>query len=322
MSCRNGEFGIISSEAMIRRPNRLVLQRNRIVLVFTPAGLGLRLLAMSLSHDLQYICDLARGAGKVILEHYGKVERLTKTHVAAKEEAVTEADRASQRFIVAGLRKRFPGDGIIGEESETGQAITAEIHDVMGRTWVIDPIDGTNNFIAGLGAFAVCIALLDRGMPVLGVVYDVTRGDLYAAAKGEGAWLGSRRLKALETSLSESSMIMLTSNLIDARGRCPDWACRFIGQTVWKTRILGSAALEAIQVAAGVAHGAVTANGKLWDIAAPAAVVLEAGGKLTDLTGKSIFPFDLRNYQGAKVPFLAAGPNAHATLLQELLQYP
>lgn len=273
---------------------------------------------MSLAHDLQYAIDLARGAGRIVLEQYGKVERLTKTHAAAKEEAVTEADRASQRFIVSGLRRRFPDDGLIGEESETGQSITFECPDPRGRVWVIDPIDGTNNFIAGLGLFAVCVGLLERGEPVLGVVYDVTRDLTYAAACGEGAWLGTRRLRAPETPLGESSMLMLTSNLLDPHGACPAWASRWLAQTQWKLRLLGSAALEAVQVAAGVAHGAVTVNGKLWDAAAPAAIVLEAGGVITDLKGNPVFPFDLARYQGAKVPFLAAGPAAHAVLLEEM----
>src|SRR2546423_998468 len=105
---------------------------------------------MSLAHDLQYAVELARRAGAIILEQYGKVERLTKTHSAASDEAVTEADRASQRLIVAGLRKRFPTDGIIGEESETGTSITFDCTNPTGRNWVIDPIDGTNNFVSGL----------------------------------------------------------------------------------------------------------------------------------------------------------------------------
>jgi myo-inositol-1(or 4)-monophosphatase len=277
---------------------------------------------MGFAHDLQFVVELARGAGEIVLRHYGKVERLTKTHVATSAEAVTEADRATQRHIVAGLRRRFPEDGVIGEESDTGESITFECEHPLGRNWVIDPIDGTNNFIAGLGNFAVCIALLDQGMPVLGVVYDVTRNEMYAAAKGEGAWLGTKRLRASDTQLGDSSMIMLTSNLIDAQGRCPQWACRMLGQTVWKTRILGSAALEAVHVASGVAHGAVTVNGKLWDAAAPAAVVLEAGGMMTDLSGGQIFPFNLARYVGAKVPFLAAAPQAHAQLLQEIRSNP
>jgi myo-inositol-1(or 4)-monophosphatase len=277
---------------------------------------------MSLSHDLQYATELARGAGRIILEHYGKVERLTKTHAAASEEAVTDADRASQRFIVAQLRKRFPRDGIVGEESETGESITFECENPRGRNWVIDPIDGTNNFIAGLGNFCVCIGLLDEGQPILGVVYDVTRDLVYAAARGQGAWCGSEPLQAASTPLSDASMIMFTSNLLDRSGRCPDWACRYLAQQTWKLRILGSAALEATYVAAGVAHGAVTVNGKLWDVAAAAALVLEAGGVMTDLAGKAVFPFDLAHYNGAKVPFLAAGPLAHGPLLKMIVDHP
>ncbi len=276
---------------------------------------------MSLQHDLQYATDLARGAGRVILDHYGKVERLTKTHIATTDEAVTDADRASQRYIVAGLRQRFPADGLIGEESDTGTSITAEIPNPQGRVWVIDPIDGTNNFISGLGNFAVCIGLLEAGMPILGVVYDVCRDEMYCAARGQGAWRGTRAIHAPATPLSDSSMLMMTSNLL-VQGRTPDWACRWIGQTNWKVRILGSAALEAVQVAAGVAHGAVTVNGKLWDIAAPAAIVTEAGGVITNLTGQPLFPYNLARYQGAKVPFLAAGPTAHPALLKEISDHP
>lgn len=273
---------------------------------------------MNLRHDLQYAMDLARAAGKIVLDHYGKVERLTKTNPATTNEAVTDADRASQRFIVAGLRKRFADDGVVGEESETGTEITFESPAAGERVWVIDPIDGTNNFIAGLGNFAVCIGLLERGRPVLGVVYDVTRDQMYAAASGEGAWLGNKRLEALRTPMNDASMLMLTSNLIDAHGQAPAFVMRWLSQTNWKIRILGSAALEAVQVAAGVAHGAVTVNGKLWDAAAPAAIVLEAGGRFTDFTGREIFPFNLRHYIGAKVPFLAAGPVAHTELLREI----
>ncbi len=275
-----------------------------------------------LADDLTFAVALARSAGRLVLEHYGHVERLTKTHVATTDEAVTEADRATQRHIVAGLRERFPTDGIVGEESDTGTSITFDVRDPAGRNWVIDPIDGTNNFISGLGAFAVCIGRLDAGRPVLGVVHDVTRNLTYAAAAGLGATVDGRPVRAAATPLGDSSVIMMTSNLLGKTGRAPGWACRWIGQTAWKTRILGSAALEAVQVAAGVAHGAVTVNGKLWDVAAPAAIVLEAGGAITDLAGRPVFPFDLANYAGAKVPFLAAGPAAHAALLDEIGNHP
>src|SRR5215213_9019583 len=109
---------------------------------------------------------------------------------------------------------------------------------------------------------------------------------MYAAAAGEGAWLGTQRLRVLESPLADSSMLMITSNLLDKAGACPEWARRWIAQTNWKVRMIGSAALEAAQVAAGVAHGAVTINGKLWDVAAAAAIVLEAGGVITGLRGE------------------------------------
>jgi len=114
---------------------------------------------------------------------------------------------------------------------------------------------------------------------------------------------------------------MLTSNLL-THGRLPGYRPRWLSQTNWKMRMLGSAALEAVQVAAGVAHGAVTVNGKLWDAVAPAAVVLEAGGVVTDFQGRPVFPFDLTRYQGAKVPFLAAGPAAQSELLREINHCP
>ncbi len=183
---------------------------------------------------------------------------------------------------------------------------------------MIDPIDGTNNFISGLGIFAVCIGLLDGGNPVLGVVYDVTRDQLYAAAQGHGAWLGTRRLEALKTPMGDGPMLMLTSNLLLPDGKAPAYARRWLDQTNWKIRMLGSAAIEAVNVAAGIAHGAVTLNGKLWDIAASAAIAIEAGAIVTDPAGKPIFPFNLAGYRGAKVPYLLAGPAAHAELLREM----
>jgi myo-inositol-1(or 4)-monophosphatase len=277
---------------------------------------------MDLKHELQYAMDLAREAGKVALDYFGRVERLTKTHIAASAEAVTDADRASQRLIVAGLKRRYPKDGIVGEENDTGDSITFDCPNPNGRVWVIDPIDGTNNFVAGFGGFAVCIGLMQEGSPILGVVYDVTRGQMYAAAKGEGAWLGSKRLRALDTPLNDASLLMLTSNLLGKDGRLPAYVPRWLSQTPWKIRMIGSAALEAVQVGAGIAHAAITVNGKLWDCAAPAAIVLEAGGIMTNLKGEPIFPFNLNNYQGAKVPFLAAAPAAHAQLLREITSYP
>ena len=273
---------------------------------------------MNRRDELAFVIDLARAAGALALEQYGKVLRLTKTNRATTDEAVTEADRACQRLIVSRLRERFPGDGLVGEESDTGADITVEIPDPNGRVWVIDPIDGTNNFIAGADNFAVCIGLLERGEAVLGVVYDVTRGRVYAGAEGVGATVGDRAAQAKIDAMSDASILMCTSNMLDKTGRAPAWSDSLMRQQTWKVRMLGSAALEAVAVAAGAAHAAITVNGKLWDCVAPAAVVLAAGGVVTDLGGRPIFPFDLTGYGGAKVPYLSATPAAQQQVLQVL----
>jgi fructose-1,6-bisphosphatase/inositol monophosphatase family enzyme len=98
--------------------------------------------------------------------------------------------------------------------------------------------------------------------------------------------------------MSDSAMLMVTQQLARADGACPRGRRGGSGRPTGSCRLLGSAALEAVQVAAGVAHGAVTVNGKLWDAAAPAAILLEAGGVITDLQGRPVFPFDLTRYRG------------------------
>ena len=277
---------------------------------------------MNRRDELSFVIEIARAAGAVSLEQYGKVLRLTKTNRATTDEAVTEADRACQRLIVSRLRERFPSDGLVGEESDTGADITVELPNPRGRVWVIDPIDGTNNFIAGADNFAVCIGLLEGGMPTLGVVYDVMRDRVYAGAEGIGAFVGERPAHSKVDSMSDASVLMLTSNMLDKTGRAPSWVGTFLAQTTWKVRMLGSAALEAVMVASGAAHAAITVNGKLWDCVAPAAIVLAAGGVVTDLAGKPIFPYDLADYGGAKVPYLSASAAAQPQVLQVLLDNP
>lgn len=266
---------------------------------------------MSHSADLLFVISTARAAGALIRERYGRVERQTKRG----EEAVTEADRASQRLIIARLGERFPDDGVIGEENDDGSAITNRPPRRGARVWVIDPLDGTNNFVGGLGNFAVCIGLLDTGIPVMGVVYDVCRDEMYAAEHGSGAWLDDRQIHALTTAMSDRSLLMLTSNFLDADGRMLAWAAALHGQTRLKVRVLGSAALEAVQVAAGVAHGAITVNAKLWDLAAAAALAIEAGAQVLDPDGTPVFPIDLTGYAGARVPFVVSAPGAQTELM-------
>jgi len=272
---------------------------------------------MDYTDSLACAVAVARGAGEIVRARYGKVARLTKRDA----EAVTEADREVQRFIIAGLRAKFPADGMIGEESDQADAITFDRVDPAGRAWVIDPIDGTNNFITGFGHFAVCIGLLDKGMPVVGVVLDVCQDRLFTACAGQGAWEGSRRLHAATTRVDEPgglSLLMLASNVGEKVNQMPLWAQRLYAQSSWKIRCTGSAALEIMQVAQGVAHGSIEVHTKLWDIVAPAAILLEAGGVVTRLNGDRMFPFSLAGYTGTRVDYLVAAPVAHESYLRAL----
>ncbi len=266
--------------------------------------------------------EIARAAGALAMEQYGKVLRLTKSHRATQNEAVTEADRSCQRLIVSQLKQHFPTDGIIGEESDDGSDITVEVADPNGRVWVIDPIDGTNNFIGGADNFAVCIGLLEAGMPTLGVVFDVTRNRVYAGAQDTGAFVTDRAAHAPTDPMSDASILMCTSNLLNRHGVAPAWISKLLNQTTWKVRMLGSAALEAVAVAGGTAHAAITVNGKLWDCVAPAAVVVAAGGVVSDLAGRPVFPFSLAGYGGAKVPYIVSGPAAHSQIVRLIAENP
>jgi myo-inositol-1(or 4)-monophosphatase len=272
--------------------------------------------------DLVWAIRQARAAAADAAAHLGTAERLTKTHATTSDEAVTEHDRAVQRRLLAAIRARCPDDGLLGEESDDGDGIT-NLPPVRGdRVWVIDPLDGTNNFVAGFGAVGVCVGRLAAGTPDLGVVHDLARGETWCGMPGHGAWrvVGEEAwpVHAQTGALTAKSLVMLTSNLLDRDGRIPAPVQAWLHQLVWKPRMLGSAALEAALVGGGIAHAAYSPNAKLWDLVAAAAVVLAAGGVVSGPTGTPVFPYPVAGYTGAKVPFLVGGPAAHRQLVADL----
>src|SRR5436309_15594856 len=146
-------------------------------------------------HELQVALRLAREAGAAILEYYDKPLRVERKIDADEHtEPVTQADRTANELIVSALRREFPDDGILAEES-----IDTERRLSKRRVWMIDPLDGTNGFIARDGDFAVQIGLAVEGRSVLGVVYQPLPDVLYRTVEGGGAWVegeGSERLRA------------------------------------------------------------------------------------------------------------------------------
>src|ERR1041385_1057770 len=135
-------------------------------------------------HELRVARELARAAGAAILEHYEGPLHIKQKTSADDVEPVTQADTIANELIVNGLKREFPNDGILAEESvDTKRRLE------KSRVWMVDPLDGTNGFIDGNGDFAVQIGLAEDGRCVLGVVYQPLTGVLYRAVHGEGTWI-------------------------------------------------------------------------------------------------------------------------------------
>src|SRR6185312_8147761 len=130
-------------------------------------------------HELRVACDLARVAGAAILEHYEGPLNIRQKNYDDDVEPVTQADTIANDLIVTGLKREFPDDGILAEESvDTKRRLE------KSRVWMVDPLDGTNGFIDGNGDFAVQIGLAEEGQPVVAVVYQPLTGVLYRAIRG------------------------------------------------------------------------------------------------------------------------------------------
>lgn len=227
------------------------------------------------------------------------------------DERVTEADHAVQRLIHDGVRAAFPGDGFIGEEAED-VAIFKERPDAE-FCWIVDPIDGTNNFTIGLPFFCVSIGVFRRGEPHIGVVHDPCRGETYHARIGGGAFRDGEPIRVIADPLGPNTHFGLPS-LIEPP--LPAYAIGWFERH--KCRDLGAIALQMAYVAAGCLHWTVGFRSKLWDIAAAAALVVEAGGRITALDGSPLFPSDLTAEAGRNIPVLASNGSAHHTLLAQI----
>ena len=230
---------------------------------------------------LDSIATIARNAGEIILRHFAAP--IPTTLKSSRIDIVTAADTEAEAAIVAALLARFPEHHIVGEEGggQGAPPATAPYH------WFVDPIDGTVNFAAKLPHFCTSIALAtpDRE-PLLGVIYDPTRRELFTAVKGQGAWLNGQPLRVTPT--AELIDAVITSGFPYDKHTNPDnnlaeWAA-FL-QRIRGERRLGSAALDLSYVAAGRMDGYWEKDLKPWDVMAGMLIVREAGGVVTDYEG-------------------------------------
>ena len=204
------------------------------------------------------------------------------------------------------LSAAFPGDDVLGEEEPDTTMAAARY------CWVLDPIDGTNNFGRGMPGFSISIGLMDEGWPSAGAVYDPLADQLFVGLIGWGAWLNGRRLRLEATDVSRRSLCSIRAPFA---GRVPpfvqEWLCRY------RLRRTGSTALTLCYVASGALGFAYDHRASLWDIAGAVPIVREAGGIVTTPDGRDIFPIPFPRGERS-ISVLAGDPLAHRQSLLDI----
>jgi len=201
---------------------------------------------------------------------------------------VTEADLASQQAIRELLGRRFPDHDFIGEEDQPARPRPGPD---APPTWIVDPLDGTTNYVHGLPFYCVSIGLQIAGELVVGAVLEPSRSELFRAARGLGAWLGEQQLTARQASrLNEA--LLATGFPADMRGQehLLEW-WRYFGLRAHGIRRTGSTALNLAYIAAGRFDGYWGFDNHAWDVAAGAVLIQEAGGRISNLDGGPFDPF-------------------------------
>jgi histidinol-phosphatase len=224
--------------------------------------------------ELAFAQELADRADEISTSYYR-----TSFRVRQKEDGtpVTEADLAVEEALRESLAKRFPDDAVLGEEHGLDGS--------SGRTWVLDPIDGTKNFAAGIQIWGTLIALLRDEEPVVGVVSAPALGERYAAARGGGATLNAEPIGV--SSLSELSEAFVIWGDLSWTGRGGDSPFGSLAREAARTRAFGDFWGHML-VARGAAHAMIEEELRVWDWAAVRVVVEEAGGRVTQLDGSSL----------------------------------
>ena len=245
----------------------------------------------------------ARNGGNVIMRHIDRIDTLT---VSSKQENdfVSEVDRMAEQEIINTLQQAYPNYGILAEES--GEQIGKEEYQ-----WIIDPLDGTTNFLHGFPQFGISIALAHKGRIEHGVIYDPVRQELFTASRGAGAQMNNRKLRV-------SRRTGLTGSLLGTGFPYKDFEALDVYMNTFKAlvpncagvRRAGAACLDLAYVAAGRLDGFWEFGLGPWDMAAGALMVREAGGMVSDLTGGDGFM--------ESGDIVAASARAHDPMLEVL----
>jgi myo-inositol-1(or 4)-monophosphatase len=232
--------------------------------------------------DYKNLCfrvqEIARETGSFILEE-GKKIKVSDIEFKGITSLVTYVDKTAEARIVKALKELIPDSGFVAEEG------TAESHNEK-FTWIIDPLDGTTNFIHGISPHSVSIALKENENIVIGVIYEVKSGEMFYAWKNSLAYLNSKEIKVSPNALSKNALIGTGFPYYDF-DRVDNYiaAMKELMKTTRGLRRLGSAAIDLAYVAAGRFDAFFEHALHAWDVAAGAFIIQQAGGKVTDFNG-------------------------------------
>lgn len=247
---------------------------------------------------------LALRAGQTLMRYFERARVTWKDD----DSMVTDADLAVEDLLSREIGAAFPEDVVLGEERRRGEPLPAGRH-----VWVIDPVDGTNNFGRGIPGFSVSIGVLCDGLPLAGVVHDPLARQLFSGYLREGAWLNGRPLRIEPAALGPRSLFSIRAPYASG---VPPFVSRWLER--YRLRRPGSTALALCYVAAGALAFVHDHRASLWDIAGAAPVLLEAGGMLTNPAGGDLFPLAPGAIGRAPIAFLAGDPIGHHESLSDI----
>ena len=248
----------------------------------------------------------ARLAGQRAMEDI----RYTKSSIKNGQEMVTEADAACQKIIIDRIKENYPDHGFLAEEGTDGNILIQPPRSSQDIWWVIDPIDGTNNYAHGLMDFCVVVGAMYQGKSIAGVVFEPATESMFTAALNTDTQLNTSRIQASDDDISKFNSVSVDSHFSDAQAPA---VLELIRNT--RYRNLGTTAMHLAYVAKGALIGSVISKIKLWELAACSILVENAGGIITNHQGKSLFPIDPATYNGESFEAIAANTKVHQKLV-------
>ena len=233
------------------------------------------------SANINVMVKACRKASKTLIRDFGEIEKL-QVSLKGPGDFVTASDKKVEKILIEELQKARPNYSILSEE-------IGEINNDVSFKWIIDPIDGTANFLHGIPHFAISIGLEHNKEIICGIIYDPIKDEMFVAEKGEGSYLNNQRMRVSSRSKLKDCMIFTGGPKRESKDR--DLALKeynsFSSKVLVPIRKLGSASLDIAYVAAGRCDGFWQRNLNYWDIAAGIIIVKEAGGFVTDFYGKN-----------------------------------